>query len=319
MFEPSELIASQFVNGFQVPAFYSEENVLSAIQYQPKPDDVFIATYPKCGTTWAQHILMLLFRYGRSPESNMVFFNTAVYLESQGAKAAESMVRPGAIKTHFPFHLTPRSKEAKYIYITRNPKDCCVSYYHHMREMPGHSFKGSFDQFFELFLAGKVDFGDYFDNLMGWYEHRNETNTLFLTYEEMKENTAAAIMKIASFIDDEKYAEPMRKDPKILNNIVRYSSITCMKEAVNKGMEEMLSMSVEDVLKSDLSEDMKKFLCHVQEKEDSHKPTSVNFVRKGIIGDWKNYFSEEQSQRMDQKFAEKTKGTEIENFWKGYM
>ncbi|GFU07325.1 sulfotransferase 1 family member D1 [Nephila pilipes] len=318
MLEP-ELITSQFVNGFQVPAFYSKENVLSALEYKPRPDDIFIATYPKCGTTWAQHILMLLFRHGQPPDSNMEFFKTAVYIDSQGAKSAENMLKPGAIKTHFPFHMIPWSKQAKYICITRNPKDCCVSYYHHMKGMPGHSFKGTFDQFFELFLAGMIDFGDYFDNLMGWYEHRNDPNVLFLTYEEMKENTEAAILKMASFIDDEIYAEPLRKDPEMLNNVVKYSSIQCMREGVNKGMEELLNMSKEDVLKSDVSEDMKKFLCHVQELEDSHKPTSVNFVRKGIVGDWRNYFSEDQSKRMDQKFAERTKGTDIPNFWKDYM
>lgn len=82
------------------------------------------------------------------------------------------MQRPGALKIHLPFRLTPWSDKAKYIYVTRNPKDTCVSYYHHMKNIPGHGFNGTFDQFFELFLSGKIDYGDYFDHVMEWYEHR---------------------------------------------------------------------------------------------------------------------------------------------------
>jgi aryl sulfotransferase len=28
--------------------------------YRPRPDDIIIATYPKCGTTWTQQIVSLL-------------------------------------------------------------------------------------------------------------------------------------------------------------------------------------------------------------------------------------------------------------------
>ncbi|GFT92084.1 sulfotransferase 1C4 [Nephila pilipes] len=288
------------------------------MQYKPRPDDIFIATYPKCGTTWAQHILMLLFRHGQPPETNTAFLKTAVFLEATGAKSAEDMPRPGAIKIHLPFHLAPWSRQTKYIYIARNPKDCCVSYYHHMKR-PGHSFQGTFDQFFEIFLAGEANYGDYFDHLLGWYEHRNDPNVLFLTYEEMKENIEAAVLKIASFIDDKKYGEPLRKDPEFLKNVIKYSSVDHMKEDINKGMEKLNSMSKEDVMKSDLPETMKKFISNVQEKDDSFTPASVGFIRKGIIGDWKNCFSEDQSKRMDQKFSERTKGTDISKFWKDYM
>ena len=40
--------------------------------------------------------------------------------------------------------------------------------------------------FFECFVAGEVDFGDYFDNLTSWYVHKDDQNILFLTYESIK-------------------------------------------------------------------------------------------------------------------------------------
>ncbi|GFQ73753.1 hypothetical protein TNCT_516371 [Trichonephila clavata] len=250
-----------------------------------------------------------------------LLFSSAPFLEITGAEGAEKMPRPGAIKVHFPFHLTPWSEKAKYLYVTRNPKDCCVSYYHHMKNLPGHGFKGTFDQFFELFISGKIDYGDYFDHLLGWYEHRNDPNVMFVTYEEMKENPAAAVLKMASFIDEEKYAKPLREDPQKLNNVLQYSSFKHMKEVVNKAMDDLFKMTPEEIMKTNLPDQMKKTFSTVEKKKDSEvsSPPSVNFVRKGIVGDWKNHLSEDQSKRMDQKFAERTKGTEIENYWKEYM
>lgn len=50
-----------------------------------------------------------------------------------------------------------------------------------------------------MFEQGKVDFGDYFDHLLSWYAHRNNPNVLFVTYEELKKDTAGWILKLADF------------------------------------------------------------------------------------------------------------------------
>lgn len=84
----------------------------------------------------------------------------------------ENMKRPRAIKIHLPFHLAPWSANAKYIHVVRNPKDACVSFFYHMKDTPGHGYDGTFDDFFEDYLTEEVDFGGYFDHLMGWYEQR---------------------------------------------------------------------------------------------------------------------------------------------------
>ncbi|KAG8155765.1 hypothetical protein JTE90_006703, partial [Oedothorax gibbosus] len=45
-------------------------------------------------------------------------------------KGFEKPKKPCPFRTHMPFRLTPWSDKAKYIYVTRNPPDACVSYYH---------------------------------------------------------------------------------------------------------------------------------------------------------------------------------------------
>ncbi|CAL1276709.1 unnamed protein product [Larinioides sclopetarius] len=318
----SELIVSQYVDGFQIPIMFPTEEFRSAMQYKPRPGDLFIVTYPKCGTTWAQQVLLLIFRQGEPLESLKEFNLATPFMDVRGAKSAENMPRPNAIKTHLPFHLVPWSEQAKYIYIARNPKDCCVSYFHHTKNIPRHGFKGNFDQYFELFLSGKVDYGDCFDHLMEWYEHRNDPNVLFMTYEKLQEDTEASVLKMASFIDDEKYAEPLRKDRQILNNVLKFSSFQYMKEAAMKRIDAIVSMTDEEIQKSDLPEKEKMRYFRIRQEVANQKersPHAMDNIRKGIVGDWRNYFSEDQSKRLDEKFEERTKGTELGNLWRKYM
>jgi len=67
------------------------------------------------------------------------------------------------IKTHLHPSMTSKHPDAKYIYVSRNPKDVVVSFYHHTVGFPKHyNFAdGSFDTYFELFLEGKVDHGKW--------------------------------------------------------------------------------------------------------------------------------------------------------------
>ncbi|GFQ69097.1 sulfotransferase 1 family member D1 [Trichonephila clavata] len=305
---------SSIVDGFRMPHVFSAESFHSARQYLPRPDDVFIITYPKCGTTWAQQIIALIYKLGEPCESNTELLGDFPFLELRGAKSAENMSRPGAIKTHLPFNLAPWSEQAKYIHIARNPKDCCVSYYYHHQS---HVFTGTFDDFFEMFLSGDINFGDYFDHLLSWYEHRNDPNVLFLTYEEMKENPEVAVLKIAEFIDDKKYAEPLKTYSEKLNNVVKYSSFQHMKKVVNKGVDVKSNKSSGEKLSGEITNTSNQ--GKETDKEKQNKSHMARLVRKGIVGDWRSHFSTEQSERLKKKFVERTKGTEIANIWKKYM
>ncbi len=53
-----------------------------------------------------------------------------------------------------------------------------------------------------------------------------------------------------------------------------------------------------------------------QQRWSSKRPENIpSFIRKGKIGDWKNYFSDEQQQRLTEKFIMRTAGTGLENLW----
>ena len=42
------------------------------------------------------------------------------------------------------------------------------------------------------------------------------------------------------------------------------------------------------------------------------KPSATNFLRKGEVGDWKNYFTPEQIARLDAVYEEKMKGSGLD-------
>ena len=53
-----------------------------------------------------------------------------------------------------------------------------------------------------------------------------------------------------------------------------------------------------------------------QQRWSSKRPENMApFIRKGKVGDWKNYFSKVQTKRLREKFIVKTKGTEIKKIW----
>ncbi len=178
------------------------------------------------------------------------------------------------MKTHLPYDLWKENLEKnpnlRVILNIREPKDVLVSQFHHLRSdiMLG-AFHGTWDQFFELFKAKKLPWGDYFDINVGWYKYnKGRANSLILKYEDVKKDHRGYVIKIAKFMGFE-------LTDKAIDNVVEDTTLKTM------------SKSFEAYL-----------------KEDPNWNNRSNFIRKGIVGDWVNYFSKEQSDYVDAKTKE---------------
>ncbi|KAH6926189.1 hypothetical protein HPB50_015801 [Hyalomma asiaticum] len=300
------------VDGLWILNSFHEELIRSALAYQPQEDDLFLVTYPKCGTTWTQYLILSILTDGYPPERAVDFMLASPYMEMMGAEAADRMARPGLLKTHLPFSLQPYSRHARYIYVTRNPYDVCVSYYYHMKSKTPKVFEASFDSFCKLFIAGKVPYGDYFDHLLSWYEHRRDPNILFLTYEQLKQDTHFSTLKIAEFMG-QPYGKKLREDPTLLDEVIDASSLKNMQGVFNGHMQtivkEMLNLSPHRAIKA------MEVYREIMAQEDEPLHSDVGFVRKGIVGDWKDHFTDQHIRDMKAWITEKTSGSEVMNLW----
>ncbi|GFU54161.1 sulfotransferase 1C4 [Nephila pilipes] len=186
--------------GYRVPVGANEHWMEAAADRSLQPGDLVISSYPKNGTTWLQHIVFLLLGRGRAPRGMMQVIEAMPFPEQDGPCQNS---RPLAVKYHLPFRLTPLLEEARFLYVARNPKDTCVSYYHFLKKLPGYHID-SFDEFFDAFLTGEVPYGDHLEHVLEWSEAAAlRPNVFFLTYEDLSKNREDAIRRIARFLNIE--------------------------------------------------------------------------------------------------------------------
>uniref|UniRef100_A0A131Z2V1 Sulfotransferase n=1 Tax=Rhipicephalus appendiculatus TaxID=34631 RepID=A0A131Z2V1_RHIAP len=301
------------VDALNARNFLVEETLLAALAYEPRPSDVFTVSYPKCGSALLQFLVFGVLNRGEPSKDFAEFVARAPYLEWVGIKSVLEMRRPGAIKTHLPFEKNPHSPHAKYIYMARNPFDCCASYYTHMRTMPlNRPESANFDVFFDAFLEGKVIYGDYFDHVLSWYDHRNDPNVLFITFEDVKSDPRTSTIRIADFVDPS-IGRELRDDPVLLSNVLKIASANNMTTTCHQGLRSILadelSMTVgkEHITPAEFYKNVFAEALEIAEGSD--------FTRKPICGRWKEFFKPEHVQRMYEWIDQKTAGSDVFSIW----
>jgi len=167
--------------------------------YRPRPSDVVITPYSKCGTTWLQQIFHTLRTGGDfafDDISRVVpWLETAaiVGLDLEAPQRAE----PRGFKSHLSYDAVP--KGARYIVSFRDPKDALVSFYRFMEGWFMEPGAVSMDDFAADWLARTESGRDYWSHLLSWWAQRDNPDVLVLSYEGMTAEPAAAIRRVAAF------------------------------------------------------------------------------------------------------------------------
>ncbi|KAK2907330.1 hypothetical protein Q8A67_006315 [Cirrhinus molitorella] len=267
---------------------YFTDNWEKVKNFQARPDDILIATYPKAGTTWVSYILDLLY-FGNDQEhqTSQPIYMRVPFLESffkvisSGTELADNLpTSPRLIKTHLPVQLVPKSfweQNSKIVYVARNAKDNAVSYFHFDRMNMVQPEPGNWNTFLQKFMEGKNVFGPWYDHVNGWWEKKQTySNLLYLFYEDLVEDTGREVEHLCSFLglstsieEREKIIKGVQFDAMKQNKMTNYSTIPVMDFKISP------------------------------------------FMRKGKVGDWKNHFTVAQNEQFDEVYKQKMKNTTV--------
>lgn len=301
------------VEGIPVPRSFPDDAVLSALSYVPRLEDVFVVTFPKCGTTWVQCIAYGIYNNGQLPPDLATFLAKSPYIDLFGADAVEAMPRPGTIKTHLPFDEGRFWSHAKYIYVARNPYDVCVSLYNHTKAQTIAAKQPlTLDEFLQSFVAGDVSFGSYLEgSLLPWYSRRNDGNVLFLTYEDLLADVRLQVVRIAEFLGKQ-YARRMSTDPAMLQRVVDMSS----KQSMRPFFRDFITANYEFAVSNRKSRN----IPVTQGVMDSlaflkARPPGHEFVRDGAVGGYEGILNECQRDMLRQWISAKASGSDVMGLW----
>jgi aryl sulfotransferase len=223
--------------------------------YKPRPGDIIIATYPKCGTTWTQRIVgMLIFQsdapfpvHDISPWPDFRLAPPGVMLE-----IAESQTHRRFLKSHLPLDSLPIYEGVKIIHVARDGRDAAMSFYNHKVNYTDETISDLSEilladpkfgvpfqrivpdpvQHFHNWVSGDEDhFGDpacgffYMEN--SYWAARDDANLLLVHYSDMKKDIGAEMRRIALFLDIE-------VEEALWPKLIKAAGFDAMKEKANE-------------------------------------------------------------------------------------
>ena len=191
------------------PKQVSSETVFArASAYQPQPEDVFVATQMRCGTTWMQQTVYEIVHRGQgnlNDSGHGHLYATCPWIDAVNGVALEDAPLVGQpptriIKTHLPTQLCPYSPQAKYIYVTRHPVSCFASIVDFNRNLLG-PLMPTIDKMADWFCSDRMYWSPWPAHVAGWWQWaQSRHNVLFIHFEDMKANFSAVLDQIARFL-----------------------------------------------------------------------------------------------------------------------
>ena len=197
--------------------------------YQPRNDDIIIATYPKCGTTWMQRIVgMLVFQSAApfpvqdsSPWPDMRMPPPGAMLD-----LAESQTHRRFFKTHLPYDALPVYADVKFIHVARDGRDSAMSFHNHkVNYAPGllelvdalniadpkfgnplpRTSRDPARHFHDWLMGEEDHIGDpgagFWHMENSYWAARNEPGMLLVHYNDLKKDLGGEMRRIADFLD----------------------------------------------------------------------------------------------------------------------
>ncbi|XP_060959738.1 cytosolic sulfotransferase 5-like [Cannabis sativa] len=269
--------------------------------FKAKYEDIIMASFPKSGTTWLKSLLFSIlnrhkYYYNNNNHNNdnenpllttishhlVPAFEFQFYSNyPENVHDLDTMPSPRLVSTHIPYASLPDSinkfSKSRIIYISRNPLDVIVSFWHFANGHPERlSREWTVEYFVDMFCKGDITFGPYWEHVLGYWKASlaRPENVLFLKYEDLKKDSVGQLKKIAKFV-----------------------GMPFSQEEENDGVvEQILEMCSLSKLKN---LDVNKY--------GEVRPNIHNkiFFRKGQVGDWINHLTPSMVERVKNIIIEK--------------
>ena len=221
--------------------FRSDECERLADETPALATDVFIATYPKCGTTLLQQMLHTLRTRGDMSFDEITevvpWFESAWDIGiDPGAKQVAS---PRVFKTHRP--ADKLTDVGRFIHITRDPLSLADSFY---RFFSGWAFENgsiSIDEFAQKMILGGTGSGLYWHHVLTWWPRRHDENVLFLCFEDFLDNPTTIIARVAEHAG-------ITLDPELAEMTLQHTSLDFMRAHAHKFDDHLLREHLDPIL-----------------------------------------------------------------------
>jgi hypothetical protein len=205
---PSKIPGFDFEGVAGPPGVSSPDVFAKAKAYRPTPQDVFVATQMRCGTTWMQQIVFEIVTRGRGDLTDAGYGH--LYAVSPWIDAINSVSMTDAplvgdpptriVKCHLPADLCPYSPDARYIYVTRHPVSCFASIVDYNRSLLG-PLTPPLDVFADWYCSDRMYWRPWPQHVEGWWQWaQRKPNVLFVHFEEMTKDLPGAIDRVAAFL-----------------------------------------------------------------------------------------------------------------------
>ncbi|KAL8185948.1 UNVERIFIED_CONTAM: hypothetical protein K2H54_060200 [Gekko kuhli] len=279
-----------FYNGEMYPTMICCPETLKILDtFEARSDDVILVGYPKTGTHWVGQILVELEaasgkyneeerkkRIMQQRERELSLFPYLEFGDPGNLERMKQLPSRRVIKTHLAPERLPKSvfqKKAKILVLFRNPKDTAVSYLH----------------FTNVHIPNHWPFLWNLSTLLIW---------CILLIQMPWGLYFNHIIEWNKYLDDRNVM------------FITYEEI---KENPALGMKRMSDFFNFSVSEQEIQSIVEKtsFKAMKDQASETHGEMSKNLFRKGIVGDWKNIFSEDQNEEMDRKFEESVARTKL--------
>ncbi|KAB2083873.1 hypothetical protein ES319_A05G296700v1 [Gossypium barbadense] len=284
--------------GFWIPSRIAPISSIISFQkyFQALDEDIIVASKPKAGTTWLKALVFTIVNRhfytlsntplnSANPRHLISHFEVNIYRESPNPDLS-NIPSPRLFATHLPYPMLADSIKRSYcriVYITRNPFDIVVSFWHFLRGV--HNLPDwSVEDCLEMFCRGEEGYGPFWDHALGYWNMSLEkpSNVLFLRYEEMKEDPVAQTKKLAEFLGFPFSMEEEKTG--VVNQIVDFCSFNNLKDLeVNK------------------TGKMAEIILH----------SNKLYFRSGKVGDYVNYLTPTAVERFNNILEEKLSGSSL--------